>query len=142
MRQGLLENLESEAVPVNPSPSSQPLLSSDTPPPGLIKLLRHMQAKADFYPVVLGQQGDPTFCEQSFRDYIERGYRRMLTPQASVTDPSRPPIDLTMNYLLDPGEGAIVWWLENDQRYSPEQMANWLYQLSMASISVSWGSGK
>jgi AcrR family transcriptional regulator len=111
-------------------------------PPGLINLLRHMQAHANFYRVMLGKNGDPTFCAQSFRNYIERGYRRMLFAQASVSDPSRPPVDLTVNYLMDAGVGAIVWWLESDQPYSAEQMANWLYQLSMASINVSLGSDK
>jgi AcrR family transcriptional regulator len=114
----------------------------ETPPPGLVNLLRHIQANSDFYRVMLGKQGDPTFCAQSFRNYIEQGYRRMLSSQAPQADPNRPPIDLTVNYLLNAGIGAIVWWLENDQPASPEQMAVWLYQLSMASISVSLGSGK
>jgi AcrR family transcriptional regulator len=122
------------------SPGDQPLPSLDTPPSGLAKLLRHMQANADFYRVMLGKQGDPTFCAQSFRNYIEQGYRRILSSQAPKSDPSRPPIDLTVNYLIHAGIGAIVWWLENDQPCSPEQMAVWLYQFSRASISVSLGS--
>jgi AcrR family transcriptional regulator len=122
------------------SPGEQPLPSLDTPPPGLAKLLRHMQANVDFYRVMLGKQGDPTFCAQSFRNYIEQGYRRILSSQAPKSDPSRPPIDLTVNYLIHAGIGAIVWWLENDQPCSPEQMAVWLYQLSRASINVSLGS--
>jgi hypothetical protein len=111
--------------------------SLDTPPRGLVKLLRHMQANADFYRVMLGKQGDPTFCAQSFRNYIEQGYRRILASHAPQSDPNRPPIDLIVNYLLNAGVGAIVWWLEQDQPYSPEQMANWLYQLSRAIITVS-----
>ena len=121
--------------------SKQPLPSLDTPPSGLAKLLRHMKANSDFYRVMLGNQGDPAFCGQAFRKYIEQGYRRMLSSQIPKSDPSRPPIDLTVNYLLNAGIGAIVWWLENDQPASPEQMAVWLYQFSMASISVSLGSG-
>lgn len=54
-------------------------------------------------------------------------------------DLSRPPIDLTVSYILHAGVGAIVWWLEKDQLCPPEQMAGWLYQLSMASIGVSLG---
>lgn len=115
--------------------------SLDTPP-GLINLLRHMQSNADFYRVMLGKQGDPSFCAQSFRNYIERGYRRMLSDKDIQPDPGRPPVDLAVNYLLHAGVGAIVWWLENDQPCSPEQMANWLYQLSMASINVSLGASK
>lgn len=119
----------------------QPLPSLDTPPPGLANLLRHMQANADFYRVMLGNQGDPAFCGQAFRTYIELGYRRMLSSQLPQSDPNRPPIDLTVNYLMHAGIGAIVWWLENDQPVSPEQMAVWLYQFSMASINASLGSG-
>ena len=54
-------------------------------------------------------------------------------------DSSRPPIDLMVSYLMNAGIGAIMWWLENDQPASPEQMAVWLYQFSMASIGVSLG---
>lgn len=131
---GFIDSDEGETLPGN-----QSLPSLDTPPSGLAKLLRHMQANADFYRVMLGKQGDPTFCAQSFRNYIEQGYRRMLAGQASQLDPSRPPIDLIVSYLLNAGVGAIVWWLQNDQPHSPEQMAIWLYQLSMASIGASFG---
>ncbi len=124
------------------SPGNQPVQSPDTPPAGLVNLLRHMQANADFYRVMLGKQGDPAFCAQSFRNYIEQGFRLMLSSQAPQADPSRPPIDLTVNYILHAGVGAIVWWLENDQPCPPEQMAVWLYQLSMASIGLSLGSGR
>jgi AcrR family transcriptional regulator len=116
---------------------NQILPALDTPPSGLVKLLRHMQANADFYRVMLGNQGDPAFCAQSFRGYIERGFRRILSSRAPEVDPGRPPVDLTVSYILSAGVGAIVWWLENDQPCSPEQMAVWLYQLSMASIGVS-----
>ena len=119
------------------SPDDRRDPSADSPPAGLVNLLRHMQENADFYRVMLGKQGDPAFCMQSFRSYIEQGFRRMLSNQVPQADPSRPPIDLTVSYVLHAGVGAIVWWLENDQLCSPEQMAVWLYQLSMASISVS-----
>jgi AcrR family transcriptional regulator len=120
------------------SPSEDGLeLSADSPPAGLVHLFKHMQANADFYRVMLGDQGDPAFCAQSFRDYIERGFRRMLSSQSPQANPSRPPVDLTVSYLLGAGVGAIVWWLEQEQPCSPEQMAAWLYQLSMASINVS-----
>jgi hypothetical protein len=52
------------------------------------------------------------------------------------------PIDLTVTYVLHTGVGAIVWWLERDQLCSPEQMAVWLYPLSIANTGVSVGSGR
>ena len=120
---------------------TQSIQSQDTPPPGLVKLLQHIQSNADFYRVMLGKQGDPAFCAEAFRNYIEQGYRRILSGQASQSDPSRPPIDLTVSYILHAGMGAIVWWLESAQPCTPEQMAVWLYQLSWASINVSLRSG-
>src|SRR5215216_2706748 len=119
----------------------QPVQFVDAPPPGMVKVLRHIQTNADFYRVMLGKQGDPAYCAQTFRNYIEQGYRRILSSQASELDPSRPPIDLTVSYILGAGVSAIVWWLETNQASSPEQMAVWLYQLSMASINVSLKSG-
>src|SRR5687768_13411706 len=53
----LSEMIESDPME-NPlvTPPSQ---SQDMPPPGLVKLLRHIQSNADFYRVMLGSQGDP-----------------------------------------------------------------------------------
>jgi AcrR family transcriptional regulator len=116
---------------------NQTVQSADSPPPGMVKVLQHIQANADFYRVMLGKQGDPAYCAQTFRNFIEQGYRRILSSQASELDPSRPPISLTVSYILSAGIGAIVWWLESDQPYTPEQMAAWLYELSCASIDAS-----
>jgi AcrR family transcriptional regulator len=130
---GLIDTEEERAASQG-RPTSLPV---DMAPSGLAKLLRHMQANADFYRVMLGRNGDPSFCAQTFRGYIEQGYRRMLPGQAAQADSGRPPIDLMVSYLLNAGIGAIVWWLENDQPTSPERMADWLYQLSMAGIGAS-----
>jgi AcrR family transcriptional regulator len=48
------------------------------PPAGLVTLLRHMQANAAFYRVMLGPNGDAAFCAQSFRGYLEKGFRSLL----------------------------------------------------------------
>ena len=113
----------------------------DSPPAGLVNLLKHMQMNADFYRMMLGKKGDPAFCAQSFRQYIEKGFRHMLPSGVAQRDPSVPPIDMSVSYVLHAGMGAIVWWLESDQAYTPEQVAVWLYQLSMADISLSLGLG-
>ena len=129
---GMIDSPEGEAASGN-----QPMESPDTPPAGLVNLLRHMQANAEFYRVMLGRRGEPAFCAQSFRDYIEQGLRGLLSGHAGNDDPNRLPIELTVNYILNAGVGGIVWWLENNEPCPPEQMAIWLYQLSMASIRVS-----
>lgn len=108
-------------------------------PAGLVSLLKHVQMNADFYRVMLGEKGDPAYCAQSFRRYIEKGLHQMLPTEVVPVDPSKPPMDLIVSYLLHAGVGAIVWWLENDQPSTPEQVAVWLNQLSMANVNVSLG---
>ncbi|MCI0575809.1 MAG: TetR/AcrR family transcriptional regulator [Chloroflexi bacterium] len=111
----------------------------DQPSAGLVRILQHVQANADFYRVLLGKKGDPAFCAQSFRRFIEQQFRHMRPDQEVQADHSKPPIDLSVSYILHAGIGAILWWLENDQPCSPEQFAVWLNQFSMADMSVSLG---
>ncbi len=111
----------------------------DQPPSGLVRILKHIQNNADFYRVMLGKQGDPALCAESFRPYIENGFRSMLAGEVAQVDSSRPPLGLSVSYILHAGMGAIIWWLENDQPVTPEQMAIWLNRLSMADLSLSLG---
>ncbi len=113
----------------------------DQPPAGLIRLLKHIQLNADFYRVMLGEKGDPALCAQSFRRYIEKGFRSILPSDTAHTDPSAPPIGMSVSYLLHAGMGAIAWWLESGQACTPEQVAAWLTQFSQADIGVSLGPG-
>lgn len=119
--------------------NSHPMTDFDQPSAGLVRILQHVQANADFYRVLLGKKGDPAFCAQSFRRFIEQQFRYMLPSEPAKVDPNRPPLDLSVNYILHAGIGAILWWLENDQPCSPEQVAIWLNQFSQADISVSLG---
>ena len=116
-----------------------PMNDLDQPSAGLVRILEHVQANADFYRVLLGKKGDPAFCAQSFRRFIERQFRHMLPSADGQADPSRPPLELSVNYVLHAGIGAILWWLENDQPCTPEQVAVWLNQFSQADIGVSLG---
>ncbi len=111
----------------------------DQPSAGLVRILQHVQANADFYRVLLGKKGDPAFCAQSFRQFIEHQFRSMLPDEKGQVDPSCPPMALSVNYILHAGMGAILWWLENDQPCPPEQVAMWLNQFSRADLSVSLG---
>jgi AcrR family transcriptional regulator len=111
----------------------------DHPSAGLVRILQHVQANADFYRVLLGKKGEPAFCAQCFRQFIEQQFRHMLPDEVTRADPRRPPMDLSVNYILHAGIGAILWWLENDQPCSAEQVAVWLNQFSTADIGVSLG---
>jgi Transcriptional regulator C-terminal region len=109
--------------------------TSSEVPSGLVSLLKHVQMFADFYRVMLGTKGDPVFTER-FRQNSEKRFRFLLSH--IETDPNAPPIDLRISYISYAGIGAIVWWLEQDQPCTPEQLAVWLGQLSTTSAGLSF----
>ena len=104
-------------------------------PTGLIRLLEHVQKFADFYRVMLGQKGDPVFTER-FRQYSMKRYRFLLSNAELKEPPNSPPVELKLNYISCAGVGAIMWWLENGQPCTVEQLAAWLSQLSMSSVGI------
>jgi AcrR family transcriptional regulator len=121
------------------TPSQDKLVSADEPdqpPAWLVGILTHVQLNADFYRVMLGAKGDPAFCAQSFRQFIEKQLREIVPSESVQTDPRTPPVQLRVSYLAHAGIGAIVWWLENDQPCTPEQLAVWLDQLTSATLGL------
>jgi hypothetical protein len=56
-------------------------------------------------------------------------------------DATSPPIDLSLNDLSCALLGAIIWWLENDQPCSVDQLASWLVRLSRATMGVAPAPG-
>ncbi len=104
-------------------------------PSGLLVLVKHVQEYADFYRVMLGQNGDPVFI-QLFRRMSEKRYRNLFTVLGVGDDPKEPSIDMKLAYISCAGIGAFLWWLENDQPCTPEQLAIWLGQMSMRSAGL------
>jgi hypothetical protein len=121
--------------PGDPPPMSDP----DQPSAGIVRILEHVQANADFYRVLLGKKGDPAFCARSFRQFIEQQFRHLLPSEQVESDSRSPQTDLSVSYIVHAGIGAILWWLENDQPCPPEQMAAWLNQFGQADMRVSLG---
>ncbi|MBC7870609.1 MAG: TetR/AcrR family transcriptional regulator [Chitinophagaceae bacterium] len=105
-------------------------------PSRLIYLLNHIQSFADFYRVILGAKGDPGFTED-FRKMTEKRFRYLLTHELVEDNPNAPPVDLRISYVTYAGIGVIVWWLENDQPCTVEELARWLGTLSSNSIGLS-----
>jgi AcrR family transcriptional regulator len=135
--QDLYQSIDMEAATPG---AAQP---AGEPPAGLVSLLRHMRANAAFYRAMLGPSGDAAFCAQSFRGYLERGFRNLLPDGAPSAKGDAPPLNLSVTYLLHAGMGAILWWLaeRSGEAFSPEQMAGWLLKLSHAVIGVSLSAG-
>lgn len=104
-------------------------------PPGLLVLVKQVQANASFYRVMLSRNGDPAFIER-FRQTSENRYRSLFSQYNWASDLKAPPIDMKLAYISYASVGVILWWLENDQPCSSEQLASWLGQLSMTSAGL------
>jgi AcrR family transcriptional regulator len=95
---------------------------------GPIALLRHIEKHADFYRVMLGPKGDPLFI-QRLRQNTERRFRHLYSLHPIEIKPDDPPLDLRISYIAYASVGAIVWWLENSERITVEQLTSWVGQL-------------
>ncbi|MBC7813431.1 MAG: TetR/AcrR family transcriptional regulator C-terminal domain-containing protein [Burkholderiales bacterium] len=102
---------------------------------GLIKLLKHIQENAEFYRVMLGQQGDAAFTCRFQQNSAER-FRELMAFRGVTSDTNGLPNEMRVNYVACAGMGAIMWWLDNGQPCSAEQLAMWLGQLTMPSLGM------
>ncbi len=110
-------------------------------PSDLIDLLKQIQQFSGFYRAMLSIKADPFF-EQRFRQKTEKRILSCVNQALSerAGNLGAPPSDLIYTTTAAAGCGAIVWWLEQEQPYPPEQLAQWLnqiiYDLSGASLKL------
>jgi len=95
---------------------------------GLTRVIDHIRANARFYRVMMGKNGDPGFTDK-IRQYIQKRIRRSLP--AGLQN-----VDLYVSYSSSASLGAILWWLEHDMPYSPEEMAIILHQLESGNLKA------
>jgi AcrR family transcriptional regulator len=113
---------------------------SDIPehlPSGLVAMLRHIQENAEFYRIMFGKHGDPGFVAD-FRKNVEKRFRYLYSIATKKDDPNGAPFDLRLSYIAYADIGAILWWLENDQPCTVEELARWLGQLSSNSAGFDY----
>lgn len=116
---------------LNVEPASPP--GPGEPNPRLVKLFEHIRDNAPFYRAMLGPRGYSGFGER-IRHLTEATLRARWAAGGGST--AVPPAML-LNYLSHASYGALAWWLEEGMNYSPEQMARWLHQLTLAAFQVS-----
>jgi AcrR family transcriptional regulator len=99
---------------------------------GLVRIFEHIRTNARFYRVMLGKNGDPVFTDK-IRQYIRKRIKRSL-PAGLQKDETF--VDLYLSYSSSATVGAVLWWLEHDMPYSPEEMVDNSFQLENANISA------
>ena len=130
----LLEAYVREVYALSADQERLSIAGADGPPLGLVRLLEHVGQHTDFYRVMLGAQGDPTFVTW-MRQFIEQRLRSLLPSDAMPRTPDSPPQELYLSYLAHASIGVLVWWLQEEQPRSPTQIASWLADLSTATLA-------
>ncbi len=106
-------------------------------PAGLYLLLKHIQQNADFYRIMFGPEGDPGFVAD-FRKNVEKRFRYLMSIAPKKPDQTGAPFELRLSYIAYADIGAILWWLENDQPCTVEELARWIGQLSSNSAGFDY----
>jgi AcrR family transcriptional regulator len=114
-----------------PVPASGP----EKPNPGLVKLFEHIRDNAPFYRAMLGPHGYSGFGER-IRQLTEATLRARWQAAPPADMPTQMPMPMLLSYLSHASYGAVVWWLEEGVSHSPEQMARWLHQLTLAAFQT------
>src|SRR5262249_54081177 len=114
--QGIYKLLE---APGDDRPSEPGAAAAGPTRLGVAKIFEHIRANAKFYRVMLGKNGDALFAEK-IREYVRERIWRSLPAERQKNDDS---MDLYLSYCSSASVGAVLWWLEHDTPYTPEQMA-------------------
>jgi AcrR family transcriptional regulator len=115
-----------------------PEAEADHPPVGMVRMFEQVQRHADFFRVMLGAKGDPTFV-QRIVEYSEMRLRSLLPGDGVPLKSNSPPLELCLSYLSHAGVGVLAWWLKEGQAYPPEQVAAWLSQLNKETLDYALG---
>jgi AcrR family transcriptional regulator len=118
---------------LNTAPGSIP--HPGEPNPRLVKLFEHIRDNAPFYRAMLGPRGYSGFAER-IRRLTEATLSARWQAAAPAAGRTRMPPPMVLSYLSHASYGALVWWLESGMTDSPEQMARWLHQLTLAAFQV------
>lgn len=88
----------------------------------------HLEENAEFYRVMLGKQGVAAFIHR-LQEHVNITTAARLQTVLGGSPNSLVPIEIVHQFLSSAYVGIIQWWLENDQPYSPEEMADFIVEL-------------
>ena len=84
---------------------------------------------------MLGPHGYSGFGER-IRQLTEATLRARWQAITAAERRAQMPPAMVLSYLSHASYGAMVWWLEAGMNHSPEQMARWLHQLTLAAFQT------
>lgn len=110
--------------------ASQNILTAETERAEQLITFYHVQKHADLYRAVLSGQGAAEIT-RNIREYLAARIRAKCKVEHLEADESIP-IEVLANYLTAVRLNMIIWWLETNMPYTPEQMADMCTRLLLS----------
>ncbi|QFY10065.1 TetR family transcriptional regulator [Nonomuraea phyllanthi] len=111
--------------------------ASRAEPNPVLAAFQHADRQRDLYRALVGRRG-----AEVLRAGLRRGIEEAMTrrmPGFLPVGKGALPVDVTMEFLLASLLGLLVWWLEEDVRYTAEQMASMYMRLVVPGIQEAYG---
>ena len=124
---------QAQFVPLTPEN-----LAMEIPEKHLTLVFQHVAANANFYRVMLGEHGVPSFIVRLRHIVMGVSLERLVALRQLA--PSTPvPSELIAGYVGGAIIGVIEWWLDNNMQMSPETMAQHTLELTVSGLYTTIG---
>jgi AcrR family transcriptional regulator len=94
---------------------------------GYCNIFRHAQQNRDLYRIMFGSMGSAMLTDRVYAYLAEDLEREALTILRGDPTPPRIPITIWAQIITGAVMRSVIWWLETENDYTPEQMAGLLY---------------
>ncbi len=98
----------------------------------------HVAEYADFYRAMLSKHGSLGFLLRVM-SYLTEAFQPAMEQQVGENG-AKVPVDLIAAFFAGAEVGVMKWWLENDLRYTPQEMARMHFMLSV--LGLKWALDK
>lgn len=92
---------------------------------GYVNMFRHADENRDLYRIMLGGQG-ASLLTNRVQDYLAADFVNDMIHMPELFGHDLPP-EIVAQIATGAIMRLILWWLENDNDYTPEQIAEMLY---------------
>lgn len=108
--------------------------------PASLPAFKHVAEYADLYKSLLGEKGVSSVINRIL-DYIarigEQQYRLLVTEEEEESIPV--PIEIAARHMAGSMFSMVSWWLAEDMKYTPEEMAVYFHRMTVPSIMAALG---
>lgn len=92
------------------------------------KVFEKIEEDLEFYKVMFGPNGVPDFSDK-VEEFIFAKFKANFTDIVGDLSKLDIPADFLLNFISSAYIGVVKWWLNTDNRYSPEYMADHLAKI-------------